>query len=98
MAVTGLSMGLGSYYATVQRRVVLTRCSEIVIEKGMPPKKLTRKEVLQSLEIGDRIFCKDNAEYEGIRRTLYSLNMKYRSQKIRRPDLAGYGFYIWRIE
>ena len=66
----------------------------------MPPpfKKLTRKEALQSLEIGDRIFCKDHTEYEGIRRTLYSLNMKYRSQKIKRPDLAGYGFYIWRVE
>ena len=93
-------MGLGSYYVTVQRRVVLTRCLEIVIEKGvpLPTKKPTRKEALQSLEIGDRIFCKDHTEYEGIRRTLYSLNMKYRSQKIRRPDLAGYGFYVWRIE
>ena len=66
----------------------------------MPPpsKKPTRKEVLQFLEIGDRVFCKDHAEYEGIRRALYSLNMKYKSEKIRRQDLAGYGFYVWRIE
>jgi hypothetical protein len=84
----------------VQWRVVLKRCSscgQIVIESGVPiPKK--KSEILKDMKVGDRVFCKDHQEYEGVRRTMYSLGMKYKTKKIRKPDLAGHGFYIWRIE